>query len=166
MNFFNKVRSKDLAIFTRQFSTMLEAKISIHDALKALYYQTENNSLRAALVDISNDVDSGLTLSQAISRHENIFFEFYVNLIQSAEVTGGVEKAMVYLADYLERQLLILGKVKNALIYPIFVVVLSVIVGAVLVGVVFPQIAPLFEESEVALNWRCNNGSLTFIVLN
>ncbi|PIR89577.1 MAG: hypothetical protein COU07_01625 [Candidatus Harrisonbacteria bacterium CG10_big_fil_rev_8_21_14_0_10_40_38] len=149
--FLHRVKEKDLAIFTRQFATMLEAKISIHDALKALYYQTENSALRAALVDISNDVDSGLTLSQAMARHDDIFFEFYINLIQSAEVTGGVERAMVYLADYLERQLVILGKVKNALIYPAFIVVLAVIVGGILIGVVFPQIAPLFEESEVDL---------------
>src|SRR3989344_3731728 len=63
---FRRVRRKDLAIFTRQFSTMLEAKISIHDALNALYYQTPNPTLREAVFQISSDLDAGISLSQAL----------------------------------------------------------------------------------------------------
>ena len=149
--YFKRVRRKDLTIFTRQFATMLEAKIPIQDALTALYYQTTAPALHEAIYEVSSDIDAGLSLSQALEKHSGIFFEFYIHLIQSAEITGRVEEAMGYLADYLERELILLAKVKNALIYPIFVVVLSIIVGGILIGLVFPQIAPLFEEAEFEL---------------
>ena len=149
--FFKSVRKKDLAIFTRQFATMLEAKIPIHDALTALYYQTPSTALREATFEISSDIEAGLSLSQALERHGDIFFEFYINMIQSAEVTGRVEEAMGFLADYLEKELILLSKVKNALIYPAFVVVLGAVVGAILIGLVFPQLAGIFSEAEFEL---------------
>jgi type IV pilus assembly protein PilC len=148
---FGGVRRKDLAVFTRQFATMLEAKIPIHDALSALYYQSRNNTLRNAIFEISTDIESGLSLSQAFERHSEIFFEFYINMIQSAEVTGRVESAVGFLADYLEKEMILMSKVKNALIYPIFVVVLGFIVGGILLGLVFPQVAGIFEEAEFQL---------------
>jgi len=148
---FRRVRRKDLAIFTRQFSTMLEAKISIHDALNALYYQTPNPTLREAVFQISSDLDAGISLSQALAKQSHIFFEFYIHLIQSAEVTGQVEESMGFLADYLEKEMVLISKVRNAFIYPVFIVVLAGIVGAILIGLVFPQVKPLFEDANVEL---------------
>src|SRR3989338_4421498 len=81
--FFKRVKRKDLTIFTRQFATMMEAKISIHDTLNALYYQTPNPTLREAVFEISQDIDGGLTLSQAFEKRSDIFFEFYIHLIQT-----------------------------------------------------------------------------------
>ena len=149
--YLRRVRRKDLSIFTRQFATMLGAKISIHDALNALYYQTPNPILREAIFEVLADIDSGIPLSQALERRSEIFFEFYVNLLQSAEVTGQVEESMGFLADYLEKEMLLVSKVKNALIYPAFVLGLAVIVGAILIGLVFPQIAPIFKEADFEL---------------
>ncbi len=149
--FFRRVRRKDLAIFTRQFAAMLDAKISITDALNSLYHQTPNYYLRDAIYEISTDISSGLSLSQALEKRSDVFFEFYVNLIQSAEVTGRVEEVMVYLADYLEKEMLILSKVRTAMIYPIFVILLSIVVGGILIGLVFPQIAPLFQDANFQL---------------
>ncbi len=165
MVFFRRVKRRDLALFTRQFATMLEAKIPIHDALKSLYTQAANPVLKEAIFEVAADLDAGLSLSQALSKHGETFFEFYVNLIQSAEVTGRVEEAMGYLADFLEKELLLMGKVKNALIYPLFVVGLSIAVGGILIGLVFPQITPLFEEAnfDLPLITRIFLGLGTFI---
>src|SRR3989344_1345994 len=77
--FFNRVRGVDLMIFTRQFATMLEASIPLGDTLKALYRQTRNTTLREAIFEVANDVDSGLSLSQALERQSAIFSEFYIN---------------------------------------------------------------------------------------
>lgn len=150
-NFFNRVRRADLMIFTRQFATMLEAAIPLGDALTSLYRQTRNLTLRETVFEVSTDISSGLSLSQALERHRRIFSEFYVNLIRSAEVTGRVEEAMTFLADYLEKETSLMGKVRNALIYPVFVIVLFLLVAGVLMGVVFPQLEPIFRESNVAL---------------
>ncbi len=149
--FFKRVRKKDLSLFTRQFSAMLEAKISLSDALNSLYYQTPNSVLKETIYDLSQDITSGLSLSQAMEKHGEVFFDFYINLVQSAEVTGRLEEVMVYLADYLEKEQLLSSKVKTAMIYPAFVVGLSLIVGGVLIGLVFPQIKPLFAESNFEL---------------
>jgi len=148
---FNRVRLKDLMIFTRQFATMLEAAISLGDALKSLYQQTKSPVLKEAVFEISGDVDSGLSLSQALERQSHVFSEFYINLIRSAEVTGQIDSAMNFLADYLEKEQLLSSKVRNALIYPVFVVVLFVVTSGVLLGVVFPQLEPIFLESQVSL---------------
>lgn len=150
-NLFNRVRKVDVMIFTRQFATMLEAKIAINDALKNLQTQTKNANLKEAIYLIAEDIDSGLSLSQAFDRQNHIFSEFYVNLVQSAEVTGRVEEVMGFLADFLEKELSLLSRVRNALIYPIFVLMLFFVVAGILVAFVFPQLAPIFQETSVQI---------------
>ena len=149
IDFFNRVKKVDIAIFTRQFATMLEAKIPINDALKNLYAQTKNIFLKEAIFEINTDIDAGLSISQSLERHPNIFSDFYTNLIKSAEVTGRVEEVMGFLADFLEKELGLVSRVRNALIYPVVVLGLFFVVAGILVGFVFPQLAPIFEESSV-----------------
>jgi len=150
-NLFNRVKRVDVMIFTRQFATMLEAKIAINDALKNLQAQTRNYYLKEAIYQIAEDVDAGLSLSQAFDRQNHIFSEFYINLVQSAEVTGRVEEVMGFLADFLEKEIGLLAKVRNALIYPVFVLVLFFVVAGILIAFVFPQLAPIFEETSVQI---------------
>ncbi len=145
--FINKVKRKDLMVFTRQLSAMMEAKIRVSEALRILYAQTRHPVLKNIIFEISSDVDAGLAFSQALERHGEVFSEFYVNLVRSAEVTGRIEEAMGFLADYLEKEFVLLAKVRNALLYPAFVIVLFFVVGGILVGLVFPQITPIFEEA-------------------
>ncbi len=151
IDFFKRVRQIDIAIFTRQFSTLLQAGIPLSDSLKSLYRQTSNPILREVVFEVSADIDAGLSMSQAMAKHETIFSEFYINLLRSAEVTGRVESVMGFLADYLEKQHIVQTKVRSALIYPAFVIVLFLVVGGILIGVVFPQIGPIFIESNVEL---------------
>ena len=151
LGFFTRVKRTDLMVFTRQFATMLEASIPLGDALKSLYRQTKNLVLRDVVFEIAQDISGGLSLSQALERHPNVFSEFYINLVKAAEITGRVEEAMLFLADYLEKEITLLTKVRNALIYPIFVVVLFFLAAGILMGVVFPQLEPIFRESNVPL---------------
>ncbi len=151
IDYFKRVRQIDTAVFTRQFSTLLQAGIPLGDALKSLYKQTRNPILREIVFEVSADIDAGLSLSQALARHETVFSEFYINLLRSAEVTGRVESVMGFLADYLEKEHILRTKVRSALIYPAFVMLLFFVVGGILVGVVFPQISPIFEEAQVDL---------------
>jgi type IV pilus assembly protein PilC len=163
--FINKVRRKDLMVFTRQLSAMMEAKIRVSEALRILYAQTKNPSLKNIIFEISSDVDAGLAFSQALERHGEVFSEFYINLVRSAEVTGRIEESMSFLADYLEKEFVLLSKVRNALLYPAFVVVLFFVVGGILVALVFPQITPIFEEAnaDVPFVTAFLLGSATFI---
>lgn len=150
-NFFNRVKISDLAIFTRQFATLMEAKVPLSNSLQALYQQTKNTGLKEAIFDISVDVDAGLFLSQAMERRRGVFSEFYVSMIRSAEITGRLQEAMVFLADYLEKELMLRTRLRNALIYPIIIILMFVVVAGIMLVVVFPQIQPIFEETGMDL---------------
>src|SRR3989344_1462964 len=149
LGYFEQVKPKDMMIFSRQFATMLGAKVALNDSLKTIQAQTTNSTLREVVGEVSRDIDGGLALSQAMERHPQAFSGFYVNMIRSAEVTGRVEEATGYLADHIERQTVLISKVKGALIYPVVMVVLFLIVGGIIATVVLPQIGPIFEEAEV-----------------
>ena len=150
-SWFSRVKSADLVIFARQLSTLLEAKIPLADGLKNLYRQTENKILREVVFDIMTDVSSGVSFSQALGRHPGVFSDFFINMIRAAEVTGRVDEAMTFLADYMEKQEVLNSKIKNAMIYPAFVIGLFFVVILVMVVYVFPQVKPIFEETGVAL---------------
>lgn len=147
LTLFKRVKKSDLMIFTRQFATMLSAKIAIGDSLKTLYSQTRKPLLKEVIYEVSSDIDAGLSLSQALEKQSQVFSTFYINLIRSAEVTGRVEEAMSFLADYLEKEITLVSKVRNALIYPVIMIILFIGVAGVMVGFVFPQLRPIFEES-------------------
>jgi type IV pilus assembly protein PilC len=149
--FLNRVKINDVMIFTRQFATLMESKVPLDNSLRSLRQQTKNPILKEAIADISSDIDAGLSLSQALERQSAIFSEFYVNMIRSAEITGRLEEVMVFLADYLEKEAGWRSRVRNALIYPSTVVALFVVVAIIMLVVVFPQIGPIFEESNVEL---------------
>lgn len=150
-NYFNRVKAKDLAIFSRQFATLLGARIALNDTLTTLERQTANLTLKEVIREMAADVDSGLSLSQAMEKHDHAFSPFYVNLVKSAEVTGRVDEAVNYLADYTEKQLILATRVRNALMYPVITTSLFLVVLVVMAAKVFPTIGPVFTEAGVEL---------------
>ncbi len=151
LQFFRRVKRKDLMVFSRQFATLLSAKISLSSGLKTLYNQTPNLALKETINELSSDIDAGLSLSQALERHPQVFSEFYINMVRSAEVTGRIESVMDFLADYLEKEVALVSRVRNALIYPVIVIILFVVVAGLMITLVLPQLAPIFKESGVSL---------------
>lgn len=151
LGFLNRVKINDLMIFTRQFATLMESKVPLSNSLRTLHKQTKNLILKEAISEISSNIDAGLSLSQAMERQRKIFSEFYINMVRSSEITGRLEEAMTFLADYIDKESMWRSRIRNALIYPIIVIVLFLGVVGVILTVVFPQIAPIFEESGMAL---------------
>jgi type II secretory pathway component PulF len=151
LDYVNRVKAKDMLIFTRQFATLLGAKVPLSDTLITLKQQTKNITLKNVIAEIAADVDAGLSVSQSMEKYGRVFSSFYVNMVRSAEVTGRVEEAVNFLADYIEKQYVLLTKVRNALIYPVVMIGLFLVVGGIMVVVVFPQIGPIFEEAGVEL---------------
>jgi type IV pilus assembly protein PilC len=149
--FFQRVNVKDLMLFTRQLSTLISAEIAISDALRTLHKQVTKPVLKDAIFDIYTDVEGGLYLSQALSKHPNVFSDFFVNMIRSAEVSGRLEQTLLFLADYLEKEMKLKDKIRNAMIYPIFVIVIFFVVLAVVVTVVIPQLKSIFDEVDAKL---------------
>jgi type IV pilus assembly protein PilC len=150
LSIFNRVRGKDLMVFTRQLATLMEAQLPIEKALNMLHNQTENPVLKEAVFQISQDVTSGLSLSQALER-QSVFSRFFVSMVRSAEVTGKLSEVVGFLADYAEEESTLVGKVRSALMYPAILLSLFLVVVFVMVTVVFPQLKPVFDNMGVTL---------------
>jgi type IV pilus assembly protein PilC len=151
--FFKRVRRKDLVVFTRQLSTLLEAHLPLGNALKILQQQTINPRLKEAAAQVSEDIDSGLSFSQALERQNEVFPSYYTEMVRAAEVTGNMNEVAGFLADYTEHEGDLASKATSALIYPGIILGLFSVVGFILLTFVFPQIKPIFEESGVTLPW-------------
>jgi type II secretory pathway component PulF len=150
-HYFGRVKGKDFMIFTRQMATLFEAQLPLPEILTTLYKQSRHPGLKEAVYQISQDVDAGLSFSQALERQNDIFSDFYVSMVRSAEITGNLEKVVGFLADYEEKEIALVTKARSAMIYPAIIVGLFVVVAGIMVTVVFPQIEPVFTQSGIAL---------------
>lgn len=148
---FSGVRQKDLIVFARQFATLLSARLPLTEALRTLYNQTTHPELRRVTQQISEDITSGLSFSQALERHKDVFPGFYVSMIRSAEVIGNLEEVAGFLADYMEKEYELIVKARSAMIYPGVILGLFAVVGFIMVSFVFPQLGPIFTESGIDL---------------
>lgn len=150
-SYFGGVKRKDMVVFTRQLATLLEARLALKDALRTLHDQTGHPVLKEAVFQIMQDIDAGLSFSQALERQSTVFSEFFVNMVRTAEVTGNLDEVVGFLADYTEKDSVLVGKARSAMIYPSLVVALFLVVAIVLVTSVFPQLGPVFENADVKL---------------
>lgn len=136
------VPRKDLVIFTRQFSTMIDAGLPLVQGLDILSSQTENPNFKAVLRQVKEKVESGATFADALADHPKVFDDLYVQLIRAGEVGGILDTILQRLATYIEKAEALKRKVKGAMVYP--AIVLTVALGAVAVLLVF--VTPMFQE--------------------
>jgi type II secretory pathway component PulF len=151
--FFARARQKDLVIFSRQLATLLDARLPLGDALKILRQQTENATLKEAVYQISQDIDAGLSFSQALARQGRTFPDYYTEMVRAAEVTGNMNEVAAFLADYTEKEGALASKLSSALIYPAIVLLLFVVVAFILLTFVFPSLGGVFAQNGVVLPW-------------
>ncbi len=145
--FFNKVSNKDIVILSRQMSTLFEAQVSALKIFKLIGTEAENPTLRKHLLEIVDDLQGGASISAALSKHPNIFSDFYVNMVKSGEESGHIDQTFMYLADYMDRTYEVVSKAKNALIYPAFVIFTFVSVMVLMFTVIVPKIGAIIKES-------------------
>ncbi|MBI5042510.1 MAG: type II secretion system F family protein [Nitrospirae bacterium] len=139
-----RVKDKDLAVFTRQFATMIDAGLPLVQCLEILSTQTENKSLATALKDIRQDVESGATFTDALKKHPKVFNDLYVNMVAAGEAGGILDTILNRLAAYIEKAMKLKAKVKSALVYPAVIISVAVIVVAILMIWVIPIFAQMF----------------------
>ncbi len=153
-NFIKRLRSKistrEVANFTRQFSTMINAGLPITDSLAILKLQSDEK-LQGIIGRVLEDVENGESLSTAFSKYPDVFSPTYVALIKAGETGGVLDKVLNRIADNLEKNEEFKGKVKAALIYPIIVIVGMVIVGFIMMIFVIPKLLSLYTEFNVDL---------------
>jgi len=145
--FLSRPNSKDLAIFTRQLSTLIDADMPLSEGLRTLARQVEKPSLRKIISEVAESVEGGSLLSASIAQYPKLFSPFYVKLVQSGEISGKLHDSLLYLADYVERSQSLNSKLRGALVYPAFIVVSLVGVGILMMVYVLPQLLSIFEEA-------------------
>jgi type IV pilus assembly protein PilC len=146
-----KVTNKDLVIFTRQFSTMIDAGLPLVQGLNILGEQTENKTFRNMLKQITKDVEGGSTLADALGKHPKVFDSLFVNLVAAGEVGGILDTILQRLAAYIEKAEKLKSQIKGAMTYPIVVVGIAVIVISVIMIFVIPVFQDMFSSFGKAL---------------
>ncbi len=142
-----RVKSKELVNFTRQLSTLFSAKVPLLKSLMALARQSDNLYFRQIISEVASDIEGGSIFSKALANHPKVFDDFFVNMIRSGEVSGTLENTLLYLADYLERQHYLNSKVKNAMVYPAFILFGFLVIGVLMMVMVIPNLTKILEES-------------------
>jgi type IV pilus assembly protein PilC len=145
------VSTSDLVLFSRQLSTFLKVGVPITEAIRLLRGGTRSGPFRSALDDINDDLDDGESFSVAISHHPNVFSQLYVDMVRAAEYSGSLDRVLLQIAVYLQRQDSALKKIRSAMIYPAIILALAVIVCGVLIVVVLPNFVALFNEFHAQL---------------
>ena len=143
--FSGSVPPKDLAVFTRQFSVMIDAGLPLVQCLEILGNQQENKTFAKILQHTRMDVESGSTLADAMRKHPKAFDELFVNMIAAGEAGGILDTILKRLAVYIEKAVKLRGQVKGAMVYPVAVIGIAGIVIAVILWKVIPTFAAMFE---------------------
>lgn len=145
------VKMRDIVIFTRQFSTMINAGLPLVQALDILAKQTENKVLADVTRAVVFDVESGHTVADALAKHPNAFSELYVNMVAAGEAGGILDTILMRLATFMEKNDALVRKVKGAMIYPGVIMSVAVIAIAVLLVFVIPVFEEMFASVGLAL---------------
>jgi type IV pilus assembly protein PilC len=139
------VKAKEIAIFTRQFSVMIDAGLPLVQCLEILGSQQKNRVFQKSLFQIRQDVESGSTLADALRKHPKIFNDLYSNMIAAGESGGILDTILQRLAAYIEKNVKLVAAVRSAMIYPVAVITIAIGVVTVILWKVIPTFAVLFE---------------------
>jgi len=163
-NLRDRVTPSDVATFTRQLSTMINAGLPITECLLILRTQLKG-SLQKVIAQILADVEAGESLSSALAKHSKIFSQTYISLVKSGELGGVLDEVLARLADNLEKQQEFSGKVKGALVYPAIIIIGMFVVSLILMIFVIPRLTSLYQDfnAELPLPTRILIGTSTFI---
>ncbi|MFQ5657910.1 MAG: type II secretion system F family protein [Candidatus Methylomirabilales bacterium] len=140
-----KVNDRDLAVFTRQFATMIDAGLPLVQCLEILGQQSENKTLKKTLDGIRGDVEGGSTFSDALRKHPKVFSTLYTNMVEAGEAGGILDTILNRLAAYIEKAMALKRKVKSAMFYPTTIITVAVVVVCFLLIYVIPTFKQLFS---------------------
>ncbi|HEY4510233.1 MAG TPA: type II secretion system F family protein [Candidatus Paceibacterota bacterium] len=144
---FDRVSSREIVVFSRQLSTLFQAKVSVIESFKLLASGAESNKLKKTLFEVVEDIQGGVSMSQAMAKHQKVFSDFYISMVRSGEESGKLDEIFAYLADYLERSYEIVSKARNALIYPAFVIFTFFSVLVLMLVFVIPNLGKILKDT-------------------
>ncbi|MFO0936631.1 MAG: type II secretion system F family protein [Gemmataceae bacterium] len=140
------VSNKMLCTFTRQFSTLQDAGLPVLRSLRILEKQMKPSSLKNSLIDVVDDVESGMTLSEAMAKHPKCFDRLYINMVKAGEAGGALEIILQRLAEFKEKALSLKRKILGAMVYPVVVILIAVLILTFIMIFIIPKFKKMFDE--------------------
>ncbi len=150
---FKRVTRMDISLSTRQLATLTGAGISLVESMTAVIDQTEKPDLKTALIDVRDQVNQGMALSDAFGRHPKYFDTLFCNMVNAGEQSGTLEQVLGRLADFIEAQNRLRSKVQSAMAYPVLMALVGTIIVGVMMVVVVPKVTSIFENFGRDLPW-------------
>lgn len=151
---FDRISQKTVARNTRLLATLLCAGVTLPEALQALTDQVESRRFKGILGDIANKVNEGSSLADSVARYPEVFMPLYINMVRAGEASGALETVLLRIADFMDQQEELKGKVTSAMIYPLIMTVLSGGIVMMLMINVVPQITEMFTGMNAELPWN------------
>ena len=151
---FNRPSLADIALMTRQLSTLVGAKIPLFESLSAMIEQVEKEGLRRALTNVRDQVRAGTSFATALETHPKLFSQLYVNMVRAGEASGTLEGVLDRLTSFMENQSRLKGKVVGAMAYPALMMILAIVLISVLMTAVVPKVTAIFQSMNRALPWN------------
>ena len=148
---FKRVGARDVVLFSRQLSVLIDSTVPLVRALKIMIKQTENKNFKKIIREITSDVDGGMKLSESLSHYPKVFDNFFIHMIRAGETTGRLDEVLVYLADQKEKDYLLMGRIRNAMIYPLVIIFVLISVGIFSLVYTVPKLTEILIESGVDL---------------
>ena len=146
-DFLNRVSAKDIAMVSRQVSTLLEAQVPALRTFRLLATESENTTVEKVFTQIADDIQNGVAISDALAKHPKIFSDFYVNMVRGGEESGKLAETFTVLADHLERSYELMSKARGALIYPAFIILTFIVVMILMFVLVIPKLQDIITQS-------------------
>lgn len=151
--FFKRPNSGDVAVMTRQLATLVRAGIPLVESISALVEQTEKESMAKVLTAVREDLREGTAFAKALEKHNKVFPPLYINMVAAGEASGTLEAVLERLADFMEDQARLKGKITSAMAYPVLMTIIAGCLVGVLMVAVVPKVTSIFENLGQELPW-------------
>ena len=146
-----RVKSEEISVMTRQLATLLGAGIPLVQCLDSLVAQTRNAVLKKVIAQIKGSVNEGNTLTNALAEHPKLFSSIFINMVRAGEASGALDIVLERLADFGEKQEVLKGRLRAALVYPVFMAVIGSAILFILITYIVPNITQVFNEMDQVL---------------
>lgn len=143
----NRVSSRELTVFSKQLAVMVDSKVPLSEALRALGQKTVNEFFKDSINEIASDISGGLSFTKALSRHPKIFDSFYLGMVKSGELSGKLSEVLKRLSEHLERDYYLKSRIIGALIYPAIILLAFFAIATFILIFVIPQLVEVFTDS-------------------
>jgi type IV pilus assembly protein PilC len=153
LKYYERVTEKELVVFFRQLAILIEARVPIVAALMAIGEQTANQYFKRVLQEIVNDIDDGVPLSDAMAQHSTVFSPLAINIIKAGETSGNLKKSVDYVADNIEKNYILVSRIRSAMLYPGIVMVVFFLVGFVTVSFILPKLTDVIKSIGATIPW-------------